>query len=165
MNEADIFLADEMATEASGAALARAVQALPAEPSTGQSWQVWLKGPLGAGKTSFCRGLLRALGHQGTVKSPTYTLVEPYDMPLGAVFHFDLYRLRDPAELEDIGARDYFSEGRLCLVEWPELGEGYLPAADLVLSLSPSSHGRHLHAEACSARAALLMKAFSPSPE
>lgn len=161
MKVADIFLVDEMATEACGAALARAVQAQPAE----QQWQVWLKGPLGAGKTTFCRGLVRALGHQGTVKSPTYTLVEPYDMPFGAVFHFDLYRLRHPAELEDIGARDYFSEGHLCLVEWPEQGEGYLPAVDLVLSLAPSSKGRHLHAEACSARAVLLMKAFSPSPE
>lgn len=104
---------------------------------------IFLQGQLGAGKTTFCRGVLRAFGHSAAVKSPTYTIVEPYEFSEGrSVFHFDLYRLGDPEELEYMGFRDYFTADSLSLIEWPDRGEGFLPAADLMVKVTVESTSR-----------------------
>jgi tRNA threonylcarbamoyladenosine biosynthesis protein TsaE len=109
---------------------------------------VYLRGNLGAGKTTFVRGCLRAAGFAGAVKSPTFTLVEEYALADRALFHFDLYRLNDPEELEWMGIRDYLRPGATCFVEWPERGAGLLPEADLDIRLEIAGLGRRAEVSA-----------------
>jgi len=122
------------------------------------SFILLLKGDLGVGKTTFARGFVHASGFEGVVKSPTYTLVEPYPIDHDRTcYHFDLYRLADPEELEFIGARDYFNENDVCLVEWPERAEGYLPEADWICEFLHLESGRNLTISAVSDRGKKLM--------
>ncbi|MGB5277142.1 MAG: tRNA (adenosine(37)-N6)-threonylcarbamoyltransferase complex ATPase subunit type 1 TsaE [Gammaproteobacteria bacterium] len=124
---------------------------------------IYLKGPLGAGKTTFARGFLRGLGYQGVVKSPTYTLVEPYRFGTDLMcYHFDLYRLTDPEELEFTGARDYFNNSSICLIEWPEKAVGHLADADIDCTLAHDPHGRKLTLTACSVKGDTLIVSLKP---
>lgn len=129
------YLHDTEETERFGAELYRL---LPA------NCLIFLEGSLGAGKTTLVRGFLRAAGYSGAVKSPTYTLVEEYVVNHHRIFHFDLYRLADPEELEWMGIRDYFAEDCVCFIEWPDMGKGMLPEPDVVISLSVQGSGRLL---------------------
>jgi len=117
---------DEQAMLAAGAQLA-----LQLKPGM----LIFLVGDLGAGKTTFVRGVLRGLGHTESVKSPTYNLVEPYDINNQPVFHFDLYRLMDSEELEYMGMRDYLNDEAICFIEWPDKGEGLLPEPDMQVQI------------------------------
>lgn len=131
----NLFLPDEPATLAFGTKLAKAC------PS---NCTIFLEGDLGAGKTTLVRGFLRELGYTDKVKSPTYTLVEVYELTQQTVFHFDFYRLNDPEELEQIGIRDYFAQAAIRLIEWAERGKNVLPVADLTCYIRVSGSGREI---------------------
>jgi len=146
----EIALQDEEATLALGDRLARYV----AVPQV-----VFLRGELGAGKTTFSRGFLRGRGHTGSVKSPTYTLVEPYEaMRDGPVFHLDLYRLGNAQELTYLGVDDYLSAQGILLIEWPERAENELPLPTLDITLTPEGSGR---VASLSAHSKTLLEAIS----
>lgn len=149
-----LFLADTEATERLGATLAACCKGGEA---------LYLYGDLGAGKTTFVRGFLRSLGHTGAVKSPTYTLVEPYEAGGRRVYHFDLYRLGDPQELEYMGIRDYLDGEALLLIEWPQQGAGVLPPADLELHLGYHLAGRQIETLAHTEKGAQLLRCLHRS--
>lgn len=130
-----LALPDEAATLALGADIARGLR-----PGV----TVYLLGDLGAGKTTLVRGMLRALGHAGRVKSPTYTLAEIYNLPAFELYHFDLYRMNDPREWMDAGFREVANGDTVSLVEWPEKAAGLLPRPDLVLRLQVCDEGREI---------------------
>lgn len=150
-------LPDETRTDAMGAALARTLMSGLARGLT-----IALHGELGAGKTHLTRALLQSAGHTGRVKSPTYTLVEPYVINLQGqllkVMHFDLYRLGSAEEFIDAGFREYFDGKHLCIVEWPERAEGLLPPADLDVFLSVKDEGRAVELRANSEQGATCLK-------
>ncbi len=134
MKRHEFDLADSAATEQLGANLARVL---------GQGGAVlYLQGELGTGKTTLTRALLRALGHSGVVRSPSYTLIEPYELGSRSAFHLDLYRLSAPQELEFLGLRDLDPTHDLILIEWPERGTGAIPAADITVRLAYCGEGR-----------------------
>lgn len=147
-------LADEAATLAFGARLAR-------ELAPGLTF--YLEGDLGAGKTTLVRGLLRALGHSGRVKSPTYTLAEIYSLPAFDLYHFDLYRLHDPREWLDAGFRDISGGLAVSLIEWPEKAAGWLPSPDVVIRLRIEDDSRDAECEATSPRGARYLEACCTS--
>jgi tRNA threonylcarbamoyladenosine biosynthesis protein TsaE len=132
------LLKDEQATIEIGTELAKIIK------QQSKGLVVYLYGDLGAGKTTLTRGFVRGMGHQGKVKSPTYTLVEPYDLDDWQVYHFDLYRLADPEELEYMGIRDYFNDNCCSFIEWPEKGAGFIVKADLHINLAYSSEQREI---------------------
>lgn len=125
-------------------------------PSTGGI--IHLTGDLGAGKTTLTRGIMRGFGFPGAVKSPTYTLVEPYEFAHCKIYHFDLYRLGDPEEVAFLGIDEYFKEGNLCLIEWAEKGKGLIPAADLSINLSGTGTARTIDCQTHSDKGETLAK-------
>lgn len=140
MNTSDaIRLKDETETVRMGGVIAQHI---------GLGTTIFMHGDLGAGKTTMSRGIIQGFGHSGRVKSPTYTLVEPYELDTCSVYHFDLYRLADPEELEFMGFRDYFNPKAVCLIEWPEKGQDFLPQADLELYLTYADEQREIRFKA-----------------
>lgn len=153
LTELSFFLHDEAET----VALGQNIGAATLRSGGDQGAVFYLSGTLGAGKTTLTRGVLTSFGHQGAVKSPTYTLVEPYNLGAREVFHFDLYRLADPEELEYMGIRDYFVPSSICIIEWPDKGRGILPKPDVAIELNPHNSGRQALLVAMSERGKQLL--------
>lgn len=122
---------------------------------------IFLCGDLGAGKTTLSRAILRGLGHTGTVKSPTYNLLESYVLEKLTVHHFDLYRLADAEELEYIGIDDYFDANTLCMMEWPERGAGFLPQEDVIVTLCADKFVRTAILKAVTERGRAIVELIS----
>lgn len=142
-------LPDEAATLAFGAQLAQ-------ELAPGLTF--YLEGDLGAGKTTLVRGMLRSLGYNGRVKSPTYTLAETYSLPAFELYHYDLYRMHDPREWLDAGFRDATEGNAVSLIEWPEKAAGWLPQPDVIIRLNIADDAREIECEAASARGARYLE-------
>ena len=159
-----IFLADEQATIAFGQTLAKFCPA---------GLNIYLHGDLGAGKTTLVRGLIQSFLPETKVKSPTYTLVEGYSLSesknnlnkINHIYHFDLYRLGDPEELEYLGGRDYFSDDAVCLIEWPQRGEGWLAEPDVEISLNYQNDGRLLLLKGNTVKGQSLIKKLSSNSD
>jgi len=150
------FLADEAATIAFGQRLAKAINS---------KGLLTLSGNLGSGKTTLSRGLIQSYGHSGAVKSPTYTLVEPYEIGEKRIYHFDLYRMEDPEELEFIGLWDYLTQEALIIIEWPEKAFGVLPPADLAIQLEPQEKGRKITLSANTLPGETMLKKISATDQ
>jgi tRNA threonylcarbamoyladenosine biosynthesis protein TsaE len=153
MHSLTLFIPDETAMTTLGGHLAGV---------TGGRGTLFLEGDLGAGKTTLSRGIVRGFGHAGPVKSPTFTLMEPYELPNATLYHFDLYRLADPEELEFMGIRDYFEGNALCLIEWPAKGAGVLPKPDLTITISAHEQGRRVEMRAASLSGESWLGALAP---
>ena len=121
---------------------------------------IWLEGDLGAGKTAFARALIHSLGYEGRVKSPTYGLLEQYQLPALQVLHLDLYRINDPGELEFLGLEDLMDEHSIVLIEWPDRGGAFLPQADFIFSFAYADQGRSLHWHAQTEQAKTIISRF-----
>ena len=147
------LLAEQAHTDALGRACAQAFVEAPRVP---EALVIYLRGELGAGKSTFARAMLRALGVQGRIKSPTYALIEPYEVKLGLLLHLDLYRLSDPRELDYLGIEQLLDQAVLCLIEWPERAQGYLLPCDLEILLEHSENGRIAELRAKSERGKLI---------
>ena len=157
MRKLEYLLSNEADTVAVGDNLAKVLLAQDKQ----QTLVVYLNGDLGAGKTTLSRGFVRGMGHQGNVKSPTYTLVEPYDLGPWQVYHFDLYRLADPEELEYMGIRDYFNDNCCCFIEWPEKGAGLLANADIIINIVYQDEQRVIDLQASSLRGETVLQELS----
>lgn len=159
MRQQKDFLQDENATAQLGAALGHVLQ---------PGMTIHLHGDLGAGKTFLTREMLRAMGHTGRVKSPTYTLIEPYSVKLQGhpveVLHFDLYRMSSPQEFIEAGFREYFGSDNICIVEWPEQAGKLLPAADIAVFIAAEGEGRTVELHAYSDLGATCLENLYPSP-
>jgi len=157
------YLADADRTREAGAAMGRAML----NTQLLQPLTIYLEGELGAGKTAYVSGLLQAMGHDGSVRSPTYTLIEPYefkraDGTMLNVIHMDLYRLTDPSQLEELGVRDMLLPGTVLLIEWPSQAPGYLPQADMLIQLDYDAEnaGRNIQINDYSSTATQLLQAL-----
>ncbi|OOF78834.1 tRNA (adenosine(37)-N6)-threonylcarbamoyltransferase complex ATPase subunit type 1 TsaE [Rodentibacter caecimuris] len=140
MNELTRYIPDESTMLRFGKKLAETILKCHTERAV----ILYFNGDLGAGKTTLTRGMVQGLGFQGNVKSPTYTLVEEYNIAGKMIYHFDLYRLADPEELEFMGIRDYFAKDSICLIEWAEKGDGILPPADLLVNIDYYDDARNI---------------------
>lgn len=157
MKQLEYFLPDEAATITIGTGLSEVVKSAKNQ----HALVVYLNGDLGAGKTTLTRGFVRGMGHKGNVKSPTYTLVEPYELANWRVFHFDLYRLSDAEELEYMGIRDYFNNDCCCFIEWPEKGKGLLAKADLIINMAYQDEQRIITLQSASDHGEQVMTALA----
>jgi tRNA threonylcarbamoyladenosine biosynthesis protein TsaE len=161
-SESSVFLAAEQHTELFGRLLASATQIGPGADASNFSGhatiggRIFLSGELGAGKTTMTRGLVQEYGHLGAVKSPTYTLVEPYELKNANVYHFDLYRLNDPEEVEFLGVEEYFAPENLCIIEWAEKGAGFLPRPDIIIEIEVAGSGRRVRWKCVGEKGALI---------
>jgi len=150
-------LNDEAATLGLGGRVAAATLASGLDRAD-RALAIHLHGELGAGKTTLARGILRGYGFAGPVKSPTYTLVEPYELARRRIYHFDLYRLADPGEVEFLGVEEYYSGNSLCLVEWASRGGAQIPPADLEIELCGAGAGRSFECIARSAAGSAMVR-------
>lgn len=159
MQHYQTHLHDEAGTAALGAALSRALA---------PGLTIYLHGDLGAGKTTLTRALLHAAGHEGHVRSPTYTLAEPYKVTLAGltvdVVHFDLYRLAGPEEFLDAGFREHFNADTVCIIEWPEKAAGVLPSPDIKVFLSISGDGRDIELQGLSEQGCQCLERLNFAP-
>ena len=149
--DVELYLADENSTEALARQLAPLLlEDAPGQPGTPSGGHIYLRGDLGAGKTSFARALLRACGVTGRIKSPSYALLESYKVSNLYLYHLDFYRFSDPREWIDAGFRDLLQKQGVVLIEWPEQAGGLLPSPDLDIALEYAGTGRQARLTACS---------------